>query len=146
MQSTALCLAGLLRDLPATARRLQSFLAQPLGADVFLSGPLEPQLLGALQELGSLRQLRLEQENITGALYSSRSPHLKAALSVKGNWLGCLERELPENRFKDMRRKGGGLCHIYGQKQCMLMIEEWEAKHDHRYERVVFSRQAMLWP
>ena len=22
-----------------------------------------------------------------------------------------------------MRRKGGGLCHIYGQKQCVLMIE-----------------------
>ena len=25
---------------------------------------------------------------------------------------------------KDMRRKGSGLCLIYGQKQCMLMIQE----------------------
>ena len=62
VQSTALCLAGLLRDLPATARQLQTFLAQPLAADVFLSGPLlEPQLLGALKELRGLRQVRLER-------------------------------------------------------------------------------------
>ena len=46
----------------------------------------------------------LRQENITAALYSSKSPHLAGALRVRGNWLGCLERELPENRGAAARR------------------------------------------
>ncbi|CAK9005375.1 unnamed protein product [Durusdinium trenchii] len=44
-----------------------------------------------------------------------------------------------------MRRKGSGLCLIYGQKQCMLMIEDWEAKRGRPYERIIFSRPDFHW-
>ncbi|CAK9005266.1 unnamed protein product [Durusdinium trenchii] len=145
--TVALCLAGLLHSLPRTAQRLQHFLAEPLGADVFVTGPLlEPEeWLHGLAELRTLQTVRLEKENVTAALYSSKSPFLAEALKIRGNWLGCLDRELPESRGRDMRRKGSGLCLIYGQKQCMLMIEDWEAKRGRPYERIIFSRPDFHW-
>eukprot|EP00913_Durusdinium_trenchii_P019404 g18242.t1 len=111
--------------LPRTAQRLQHFLAEPLGADVFVTGPLlEPEDRPIGRHGDRAEDERNRKENVTAALYSSKSPFLAEALKIRGNWLGCLDRELPESRGRDMRRKGSGLCLIYGQKQCMLMIED----------------------
>lgn len=149
-RATAVCLAGLLHSLPNTVEKIQRFLVEALEADLFLTGPtLDSETwLQSLVLFGrSLQQIRLENENVTAALYSqgAKSPFLPGALQIRGNWLGCLERERPENQGKDMRRKGSGLCLIYGQKQCMLMIQDWEAKNSHRYQRVVFSRPDFHW-
>eukprot|EP00434_Breviolum_minutum_P021265 symbB.v1.2.018760.t1/scaffold1510.1/size114631/4 len=56
-----------------------------------------PGWLQSLSTFRTLQQLRLEKENVTAALYSSGSPYLHGALQIRGNWLGCLEEETPEN-------------------------------------------------
>merc|ERR1712050_475357 len=90
-------------------------------------------------------QAKLEKENVTQALYSSNSNFLHLALMIKGNWLGCLEKELDGNRGEDMHRRGSGLCQMYSQKQCSKMIIDWEGKRGCRYERVIYTRPDFHW-
>ncbi|CAJ1356867.1 unnamed protein product [Effrenium voratum] len=152
---TALCLGGLLHTLPErwligideTAPSIERNLARPLGADVFVTGPLAGarSWLPGLLHFSGLKAVRIEQENVTEALYSSDSPWLNLALQIAGNWLGCLERELPQSEGWDMRRRGSGLCQMYSQKQCMQMISEWETARGFTYERVIYSRPDFQW-
>eukprot|EP00930_Biecheleria_cincta_P072709 TRINITY_DN60065_c0_g1_i1.p1 TRINITY_DN60065_c0_g1~~TRINITY_DN60065_c0_g1_i1.p1 ORF type:complete len:345 (-),score=43.15 TRINITY_DN60065_c0_g1_i1:47-1081(-) len=144
MRSVAICIAGLLRTLPDVAESIQKFLVGPLDADLFISGPLEAtgDWISALANFPTLAQVRLERENVTRFLTSSKGDGWRNTVHIKGNWLGCYEGDEDRNT---MRRWGAGLCLIYSQKQCLDMITDWESKRGKQFERVIFSRPHFRW-
>jgi len=144
MRSVAVCLAGLLRQLPEVGPSIQAFLITPLDADLFISGPVDDlaSWVSALALFPTIAQVKLERENVTEFLRTAGGNSLgwRLAASIKGNWLGCLEGEA-----EDMRRRGSGLCQMYGHKQCMEMVEDREMKRGQLYEHVVYSRPDFKW-
>mmetsp|Transcript_40333 Transcript_40333/g.115338 ORF Transcript_40333/g.115338 Transcript_40333/m.115338 type:complete len:343 (+) Transcript_40333:130-1158(+) len=144
MRQVAVCLAGLLRSLPDVGESIQEFLVGPLDADLFVAGPAEhlAEWASALALFPTLAQVRLERENVTEFLHAlgGNGAGWRAAATIKGNWLGCLEGE-----EKDMRRRGSGLCQMYGHRQCLEMVTDRELKRGRQYEHVVWSRPDFVW-
>ena len=146
MSDVAVCLGGLLHNLPYTAQSIQKYLLDPLEADLFLYGAIDQAMSGwapALQHLTSLTEFRVQKEDVSLFLQEGNQTGagISKAIQLSGNWLGCYDG-------KGTRAKhvvGSGLCIFWSHLQCLKMIREYESNRGRKYERVLFSRPDMSW-
>ena len=84
MAGVAVCLAGVLRSLPLTARSIAENLIEPLGnADLFIYGPSDgfSEWGGGLTHFKSITKLHLQNEDVSAIL---RNEHAERYEKVCG--------------------------------------------------------------
>ena len=143
--SVAVCLGGILRQLPYTAESIQKYLIEPLGADLFLSGPSDgiEEWAEGLKHFTTLAETRIGYEDVSIFLRNDLKLEKLAAAAffIEGNWIGCYDGQ----GSNILEREGSGLCQMYSHKLCHDMITGFEDRYDHRYERVIWSRPDFFW-